>query len=217
MTKEFFVFRLNKIKVVNNREWGPGEIKLLSFITGSDVGLPILEDLQRTNDPDEKKKIIKTATQLALSSKVLMQVDYVRDNHILFFGDTGYALYTGSKIPLSFNWSLLAFQINEDTNQLGKRIDNIIDLPGFDDFTSNVLSLAGAAANPAAAAGVTIAKFVFKLVTDTMISKKDDQVGVAYQSFNKFEHYPHGERKRDDVPDLSNNLRIDYSIFGITY
>jgi hypothetical protein len=23
--------------------------------------------------------------------------------------------------------------------------------------------------------------------------------------------------KRDDVPDLSNNVRIDYSIFGTTY
>jgi len=46
---------------------------------------------------------------------------------------------------------------------------------------------------------------------------KDDQVGLAYQSFNKPEHYPHGERKRDDVPDLSNNVLIDYSIFGTKY
>jgi hypothetical protein len=29
--------------------------------------------------------------------------------------------------------------------------------------------------------------------------------------------YPNGERKRDDVPDLSNNVRVDYSIFGTTY
>ena len=217
MTKEFFVFRINKVKVLNNREWGPGEIKLLSFITGADVGLPILDDLQRTNDTDEKKKIIKTATQSALSSKVFMQVDDVRDNHQLFFGDTGYALYTGNKIPISFNWSLLAFEIDKDINQLGQRIDSIINLPGFDDFTSNTLSLIGAVANPAAAAGVAIAKFVFGVVANTMMANKDDQIGVAYQSFNKFEHYPHGERKRDDVPDLSNNLRIDYSIFGTTY
>jgi len=36
---EFFVFRLNKVKILNNREWGPGEVKLLSFITGQDVNL----------------------------------------------------------------------------------------------------------------------------------------------------------------------------------
>ncbi|MBP1730274.1 MAG: hypothetical protein H6Q55_703 [Deltaproteobacteria bacterium] len=50
-----------------------------------------------------------------------------------------------------------------------------------------------------------------------MLQNKDDQIGVAYQSFNRFEHYPHGERKKDDVPDLSNNIFIDYSIFGTTY
>ena len=27
----------------------------------------------------------------------------------------------------------------------------------------------------------------------------------------------HGESKRDDVPDLSNNVLIDYSIFGTAY
>jgi len=50
-----------------------------------------------------------------------------------------------------------------------------------------------------------------------MIENKDDQIGLSYQSFNRFEHYPHGERKRDDVPDLSNNVRIAYSLFGTTY
>jgi hypothetical protein len=146
-----------------------------------------------------------------------MQLDNVEDGHKVTFGDTGYALYTSNKIPVSFNWSLLVMEIDEDINQLGQKIDSIINADGFNDFIDDVLLVAGAATNPAAATGIAIAKYVFGIVSDTMIENKDDQVGLAYQSFNKFEHYPHGERKKDDVPDLSNNLRIDYSIFGTTY
>jgi hypothetical protein len=214
---EFFVFRLNKLKVINNRDWGPGELKMLSFVTGQDVNLPVLDDLQRTTDPELKKQLITAAAQSVLSAKVLMQLDNVRDGHQILFGDTGYALYTTDKIPVSFNWSLMLFEIDEDINNLGGKIDGIVDAPGFDGFVSKVLVLAGAAANPAAAAGIAIAKYVIGLVADSMIDNKDDQIGLAYQSFNRFEHYLHGERKRDDVSDLSGNVRIDYSIFGTSY
>ena len=214
---EFFVFRLNKLKILNNREWGPGELKLLSFVTGQDVNLPVLDDLQRTTDEERKKKLIQATAQSVLSSKVLMQLDNVKDGHLMTFGDTGYALYTANKIPVSFNWSLMLFEIDEDINNFGRKVDVVISAPEFDGFVAKVLILASAAANPAVAAGVAIAKYVFGLVADTMIENKDDQIGLAYQSFNMFEHYPHGERKRDDVPDLSNNIRIDYSIFGTKY
>ncbi len=214
---EFFAFRLNKIKILNNREWGKGELKILSFITGGDMGLPVLDNFQNTNNENEKREIIKAAAQSVLAAKELIQIDNIKDGHQAFFGDTGYALYTADKIPVSFNWSLLAFENDDDVRTLGKEINNIINKPEFDSFISNVLVLAGAAANPAAAAGIAIAKFTFGIVTNQMAKNKDDQIGVVYQSFNKFEHYPHGERKKDDVPDLSNNMFVDYSIFGTTY
>lgn len=215
--KEFFVFRLDELKILNNREWGAGEVKLLSFVTGEDVNLPVLDDLQRTTEPERKKELIKAATQSVLSSKVLMQLDNVRDGHIMTFGDTGYALYTSSKIPISFNWTLMLFEIDEDINNLGKDIDGVINRPEFDSFVNDVLILASVAANPVAAAGVAIAKYTLGVVAKTLIKNKDDQIGLSYMSFNKFEHYPHGLRKRDDVPDLSGNVFIDYSIFGTTY
>jgi len=214
---EFFVFRLNKIKIFNNREWRAGEVKLLSFITGNDVNLPVLDDLQHTTDAQQKKELIKVATRSALSAKVLMQIDNIRDGHLMTFGDTGYGLYTADKIPISFNWSLMAFELDEDIREIGRQIDTVIDAPSFDGFVKDVLTLAGTASSPAAAAGIAIAKFVFGVITNSMMNNKDDQIGVAYQSFNKFEHYPHGERKRNNVPDLSNNILIDYSIFATTY
>jgi len=215
--KEFFVFRLDELKILNNREWGAGEVKLLSFVTGEDVNLPVLDDLQRTTEPERKKELIKAATQSVLSSKVLMQLDNVRDGHIMTFGDIGYALYTSSKIPISFNWTLMLFEIDEDINNLGKDIDGVINRPEFDSFVNDVLILASVAANPVAAAGVAIAKYTLGVVAKTLIKNKDDQIGLSYMSFNKFEHYPHGLRKKDDVPDLSGNVFIDYSIFGTTY
>ena len=60
---EFFVFRLNKIKVLNNHEWGKGELKILSFITGGDINLPVLDQLSCTTDVEEKRNLIRSAAQ----------------------------------------------------------------------------------------------------------------------------------------------------------
>ena len=214
---EFFVFRLNRIKILNNRDWGKGEVKLLSFVTGADGTLPVLEGLKHATTEDARKDVIVAATQEVLSSKVLFQVENVVDGHRLSFGDTGYALYTAQKIPTAFNWSLLAFELDDDVRAFGRGLDGVLDDPGFDAFAGDVLRLVGSAGSPAAVAGAAIAKFIFRVVSGSMLRNKDDQIGLLYQSFNRFEHYVHGERKRDGVPDLTQNLRIDYSIFGTTY
>ncbi len=49
-----------------------------------------------------------------------------------------------------------------------------------------------------------------------LVRIRDDQVGLYYLSLNRMEHYPNGERKRDDVPNLSNNVWVANSIFGTT-
>jgi hypothetical protein len=214
---EFFVFRVNQIKILRNREWGKSEVKLLSFVTGQDVNLPDLSGFQNTASAEDRKRLVKAAAQSVLSAKVLIQIENVRDGHAMTFGDTGYALYTADRIPVSFNWSLLAFELDRDIKEIGVRIDSIIEDPRFDSFAENMITLAGATSHPATAVGVAVAKFIFGIVSDTLMHARDDQIGVLYQSFNRFEHYPHGERKRDDVPDLSNNLLVDYSIFGTEY
>jgi len=214
---EFFVFRINKLTILKNREWGRAEVKLLSFVTGQDVNLPDLSGFQRAEDTAAKRELIRAAAQSVLSAKTLLQVENVKDGHIMTFGDTGYALYTADRIPVSFNWSFMAFELDDDVKEIARRLDAVLNGPGFESFTDGVLTLAGAAANPAAEVGVAVAKFVFGVVTENLIRDRDDQIGIYYQSFNRFEHYPHGERKRDDVPDLSNNMLVDYSIFGTAY
>lgn len=213
---EFFVFRLNQIKIFNNREWGKGEVKLLSFVTGIEGSLRVIEGVQTAPNDAAKHDVVAAATQEVLSSKQLFAVENVRDGHKMSFGDTGFALFTARKIPIAFDWSLVAFELDEDVRAFGAGLAGVIDDPGFDAFAAGVVQLV-AAGNPAAAAGAAIVKFIFRVIAGSMLRNRDDQIGIIYQSLNRFEHYPHGERKRDDVPDLSGNLRIDYSVFGVTY
>ena len=214
---QFFAFRINKLKIVKNREWGEGELKMLSFVTTGDAPLPVLDQLLHTNDPAAKRQIILAASQQVLSAKEFVEIDHISDGHVMTFGDAGYALYTADRIPVSLNWTFLVMESDEDINELGKRIDRVIGSPDFDSFTTNLITLLATAATPQVTAAVAIFKFLSRAITKAMIENKDDQIGVYYMSFNRMEHYPHGERKRDDVPDLSNNLLVDYSIFGTTY
>ena len=130
MNVEFFVFRINKLSILKNREWGRAEVKLLSFVTGQDVNLPDLSGFQRAGD-EEKRQLIRAAAQSVLSAKTLIQVENVRDGHIMTFGDTGYALYTADRIPVSFNWSFLAFELDDDIREIGRRLDAVLNDPGF--------------------------------------------------------------------------------------
>ena len=131
---EFFVFRINKIRILKNREWGKAEVKLLSFVTGQDVNLPDLSGFQETTDDEERMALIRAAAQSVLSAKALIQIEQVRDGHMMTFGDTGYALYTADRIPPSFNWSFLAFELDRDIREIGSRINAIVEGPRFDRF-----------------------------------------------------------------------------------
>ena len=139
------------------------------------------------------------------------------DGHVLTFGDSRYALYTAMRIPVSLNWTFLILESDEDVVELGRRIDTVVDGKDFDTFAASALTLLATAATPQLTAAAAIAKFVSRAIPQVLVRNRDDQVGLYYLSLNRMEHYPNGERKRDDVPDLTNNVRVDYSIFGTTY
>ena len=216
-TAQFFAFRINRLKIFKNREWGAGELKMISFVSTGDEAPSALDGLLQTSDPDAKRKILKEASRQMLSIKEFIQVDEIRDGHILTFGDSGYALYTANRIPVSLNWTFLILESDEDVVELGRRIDEVVDGKDFDAFASSALTLVASAVTPQLAAAAAIAKFVSRAIPQVLVRNRDDQVGLYYLSLNRMEHYPNGERKRDDVPDLSNNVRVDYSIFGTTY
>lgn len=218
-----FYFRINKLRIVDNREnrqflrvFGTdrAEVKINSFITTEETQLPDMDELLVTNDPQRKKSLLAAAVAEVVGSRVLTTIQNVTDNHEMTFGDTGYVLYQADRIPDHFNWILLAIESDRDVRDIGQDMTSIVYDQGFDGFISNILTLAATAANPSFVAAVGIAKFVTKVIADQRGKNKDDLIGVLYTSLNRREHYHNGERKRNDIPDLTNNMYIDYSMFG---
>lgn len=218
-----FYFRINKLKIIDNREnrqflrvlgTDRAEVKINSFITTEDTHLPDMNELLVTNDPGRKRDLLAAAVAEVVSSRVLTTIQNVTDNHEMTFGDTGYVLYQSDNIPEHFNWILLAVESDRDVRSIGEEMNSVVHDQGFDHFIANVLSLAAAAANPSYVAAVGIAKFVTKVIADQRGKNKDDLIGVLYTSLNRREHYHHGERKRNNIPDLTNNMFVDYSMFG---
>ncbi len=218
-----FYFRINKLKIIDNREKGHllrlfgkdrAEIKLSSFITTDEMDLPGMDELLATNDPQRQRDLLAAAVAHVVSSRVLTTIANVTDNHEMTFGDTGYVLYQSEFIPDDFSWLLLAIESDRDQRALGQEMASIVDDREFDGLVADTLSLAVTAANPSFAAAVGIGKFVAKTLAERIRHNQDDMVGLLYTSLNRREHYPHCERKRDHVPDLTNNMFVDYSIFG---
>lgn len=218
-----FYFRINKLKIVDNREnrqflrvFGTdrAEVKINSFITTEETRLPDMDELLVTNDPSRKRELLAAAVAEVVGSRVLTTIQNVTDNHEMTFGDTGYVLYQASSIPDHFNWILLAVESDRDVRSIGEEMTAVVHDKGFDSFIANTLTLAAAAANPSFVAAVGIAKFVTKVIADQRGKNKDDLIGVLYTSLNRREHYQHGERKRNNIPDLTNNMFVDYSMFG---
>ncbi len=211
---EFFSFRIHRLKIINNRELGEGEMKLVSFVTAGDNPPPVLVGLLKTTDPREKERIIKAASREVLAAREFVRVDHIEDGQSMSFGKTGYALYTADRIPRSFDWTFLVMESDEDLNALGARIDAILTGPEFDGFTKNVLTELSASPTPQVKAGISIVKYLSRAITGALTRNRDDQAGVYYLSFDRMEHYPDGTRHDKNVPDLSGNLRVEYSIIA---
>jgi hypothetical protein len=215
-----FYFRINKLRIFDNRESGflffkknLAQVKLISFVN-TEADFPVLDSWVAETDQAKKKNLLAEAIQKVSSTRILTEIDNVKDDAILTFGDTGYVLYQTEKIPKDFNWCFLAVEGDDNVRKIGDGIKTIVNHSEFDNFASNVAILASSAANPAFAAGVAVSKFIINVSADIIKNNKDDQLGILYMSLNRKEHYLHGERKKDDVPDLSGNMFIDYSIFA---
>ncbi|MDR3245567.1 MAG: DUF5675 family protein, partial [Prevotellaceae bacterium] len=68
--------------------------------------------------------------------------------------------------------------------------------------------------NPAIAGAISIGKIVAKIVWEKLLNNKDDLVGFWQVSLNRTEHYPHGILDKQDIPDTTQNILVDYTLFG---
>lgn len=218
-----FFFRINKLRIVDNMEapkflglFGPdiAQVKIMSFVTTDNMILPDMTEFMNSHDLEMRKNILKASVTQVVGSRILTMVDNIKDNHIMYFGDTGYVLFHSKTIPNHFDWQFVVYESDRSIRDTALMIEDIVNDDEFDKFSDNLQTLISGAVNPAYAASVAIGKFATKVTLKVAGRNKDDMIGVIYMSLNRWEHYPFGERKRDNVPDMTNNMLIDYSIFG---
>lgn len=212
-----FYFRINKLRLKDNREsgfwpWQSGlaEIRFVSLVTTGDSNFPDLEPLMAATERTEQRKHFKAIVKRVVSARQLLTVDNVKDGHEFTFGDEGYVLYQANNIPDDLHLCFLAIEDDGDVRNTGSIVSAVVKDDGFDDFLSNLLVALGTATNPALLAGIAAAKYATHVISQNLKNNEDDQAGLLYMSLNRQEHYRHGERKKDNVPDLTGNMFLDY-------
>ncbi len=217
-----FFFRINKIKIFDNHSskflgiFGKdlAEVQLLSFVNTDLSGfLPNLDELIQSNSEERKNEILEDMVRQVVSSRIITPIENVKDNHQLTFGDTGYVLFQSKQIPDFFDWQLIVLESDKNIRDTGKIVESVLNSSDLSSLTSTITGLLKLT-NPAVAATSVISKFVLQNIAQNAKANKDDMIGFLLMSLNRQEHYLHGERKKDDVSDLTNNMLVDYSIFA---
>lgn len=214
-----FYFRLNRLKIFNNKEGflffdKPAQVKLVSFVATEDSKLPELDDYLNSNNENQKKAILAQAVRSVVSSRIFTEIRNVKDSHEMTFGEFGYILHRSGTVPNFFDWLFVAYESDKNIRSAGEVAAEILADSEFDEFAKNFGSLVSAVAFPQYNAIVAIAKFVAKTISKLAQRDTDDMIGILYTSLVKQTDYPHGERKKDGVADLTNNMMFDYSIFA---
>lgn len=209
-----FYLRLNKLRIYSNGALlGSSEVQLMSFVTLGEADFPMLNEFYRTSDAGQKKQLVAQAVAKVVSSRIMPEIQRVKDNQLIYFGDTGYNVFVADAIPESVNWMLLAVKSNQQMVDNATLLSQILT-------EKNLTSLVGAigvlasATNPVTAAVTTLTTLVAESVLKLCTNAKDHQLGLIITSFIRQEHYPYGKRDAQDVPDATGNMKVDYTIFG---
>jgi len=204
-----FYFRINKVQIFDNRT-GKGflglgsdkaTVQLWSLIVSGNIDLPNLEQLLKTTDPQIRSQLVAEIVKTVAASRRLTPIESVKDNKTAFFGD-------------DFNWQFTAIKLNDKTRDVGNEMLNVVNDKNFGSFANSLPALVGGAVNPAFIAAVEVGKFIFTTVGNVLSKKNDKQLGLLYMSLDRAEHYPHGVRNSQSVPDLTGNMLVDYAIFA---
>jgi hypothetical protein len=230
-----FYSRINKIKVFDNREGFLGlfnrsaEIRIYSYVEASTV-LPALPALPTPNYgsgiaisellglPDEAARkqrlldaVLAETNHLAQSSS--LEIDGVKDNQTLLFGDSGLVIFTSANIPDKLDIQLWVIEADNDVRNFVIEADRVLDSDAFKGLFAAVEATL-AITNPVVSGVIAVAGVVINIIRKRLRENKDDLVGYWQASFNRAEHYPHGMRDRQDVYDTTGNILVDYTLFG---
>jgi hypothetical protein len=222
-----FYARINKIKVFNNKEgflglFNKAELRIYSYVTASSIGTDLqtsaltLSDLAELSDETARKQKLLQAVQIEatkFAQSNTIEVNGVKDNQSLTFGDAGLVIYQSDFIPAAIHLQLWVIESDEDIRRFVIDIDQIVDSAAFKGLTA-AIGLALTVSNPVLTAAISVGGVLVHLLKKKLRTSKDDLVGYWQNILNREEHYPYGVRDKQDVPDTTRNIQVDYTLFG---
>jgi hypothetical protein len=217
-----FYFRINKIKIsdtkenscatLNGTEKSP--LKFISFIITENTILPDMSGFLQCKDVNKKKALLQKAVQTVVSTSIFTEIDNVNENKTFTFDNHGLVLFQSDKIPEEFDWQFIAFESNQNIKECTQMFENIVNDKDFDNFTQNLSGIIRNSCNPSHSAAVSIARYAINVTNKIASQNHQELLGISETSLNRRQHYIYGGRKKDRISDLTNNISIDYSIFG---
>jgi hypothetical protein len=227
-----FYTRINKIKVFNNREgflglFNRAEIRIYSYVAAifaslpaipvdpTVPNLPTIADLLALSADQRREKLLEAVLSEAgrFAQSYSLAIDRVKDNQSLTFGEAGILVYQGDAIPDTLNMQLWVIESDEDVRTFVIEADRVVDSDAFRGLLIAV-EAALTVTNPVLSGIIGVGAVVANLLRQKLRANKDDLVGYWQLNLNRQEHYPHGARDRQDTPDTTGNILVDYTLFG---
>ncbi|MDR1407992.1 MAG: hypothetical protein LBJ23_08105 [Tannerella sp.] len=228
-----FYARINKIKVFNNREgflglFNRAEMRIYGYAAGyggigdirdtEDVGDNVLtlSDLMDLPDEAARKQRLLEAVQAEagrFAQSASLAVDRVKDNQSLLFGEAGLVMYRHDAIPDWLSLQLWVIESDEDVRRFTLDADKVVDSDAFRGLLIAV-ETALTVTQPVLSGIIGVGAVAVNLLRQKLKANKDDLVGYWQLNLNRTEHYPHGLRDRQDTPDITGNILVDYTLFG---
>ncbi|MDR2765371.1 MAG: hypothetical protein LBB90_10135 [Tannerella sp.] len=221
-----FYVRINKIRVFNNREGFLGwfnrsaEMRIYSYVAASTAvptvpAVPTTADLLALTPDQRREKLLEAVLSEAgrFAQSYSLAVDRVKDNQSLTFGEAGILVYQSDAIPDLLDMQLWVIESDEDVRTFTLEADKVVDSDAFKGLLI-ALEAALTVTNPVLSGIIGVSAVVANLLRQKLRANKDDLAGFWQLSLNRKEHYPHGARDRQDTPDTTGNILVDYTLFG---
>ena len=120
---------------------------------------------------------------------------------------------TAEIVTEDLNWMFLAKELDNRTRTNAGLVSAILTDKNISTVVDSITPLASIA-KPVASAVTELTTFAAKALTEVFKNNRDDQAGLFLASFIEKEHYPFGKRDKEDVPDLTANMFLNYTIFA---
>jgi flagellar protein FlgJ len=225
-----FYTRINKIKVFNNREgflglFNSAEIRIYGYAAASSVAAgtdlyPLssltLSDLAGLPNEAARHRKLQEAIDAEVNrfaQSASLEINGVKDNQSLLFGDSGLVIYQSDTIPAVLDLQLWVIESDEDVRRFALDAGQVVDSDAFKSLFA-VVEAVLVATNPVLSGAIAVGSIVANLLRQKLLTNKDDLVGYWHATLNRAEHYPHGARDKQDVPDTTGNIQVDYTLFG---